>query len=331
VTAQPIKVMVVGAGAIGSWLAAVLARGGADVSIVARGATRDTLQADGLTLLEAERSSNWRLPVSHDARALPRPDLVLFSVKTHAFANAVRTAQPALAHGPAIMTAMNGLPWWFLDGFDGPLRGARLESVDPGGTIAAQLGASIAIGAVVHASTIIERPGTVRAVKIDRLIVGDAAAQTSALTQAFSACVTAGGVACPVTPDIRQEIWAKLAGNSNMNPLSALTRLSATPLLDNPRLLDLVRAMMTEFEAIGRRLGFRNQMPAQERIAVTKRLGDFRTSMLADANANRPLEIEGLLGCIVEIAQRLNEPAPVSQIVYALASGLDLTARLGKS
>jgi 2-dehydropantoate 2-reductase len=134
-----------------------------------------------------------------------------------------------------------------------------------------------------------------------------------------------------VTPDIRQEIWAKLAGNSNMNPLSALTRLSATPLLDDPRLLGLVRAMMTEFEAVGRRLGFTNQIPAAERIAVTKRLGDFRTSMLADANANRQLEIEGLLGCVVEIAARLDEPTPVSRIVYALTSGLDLSARLGKS
>jgi len=324
-----LKAMIVGAGAIGSWLAAVLARGGADVSIVARGATRDALQTDGLTLLESGRSSNWRLPVSHDAAALPRPDLVLFSVKTHAFGEAVRTAQPALTHNPAIMTAMNGLPWWFLDGFDGPLRGARLESVDPGGSVAAQLGASAAIGAVVHASTAMQRPGTVQAVKIDRLIVGDAAAQTSALTQAFSACIAAGGVACPVTPDIRQEIWAKLAGNSNMNPLSALTRLSATPLLDDPKLLDLVRAMMSEFEAIGRRLGFTNQMPPEDRIAVTRRLGDFRTSMLADANAGRRLEIEGLLGSVVEIAQRLDEPAPVSQIVYALAAGLDLAARVG--
>ncbi|MDF2118166.1 2-dehydropantoate 2-reductase [Roseiarcaceae bacterium H3SJ34-1] len=323
-----LKVMIVGAGAIGSWLAAVLARGGADVSIVARGTTLDALQMNGLTLLESERSSNWRLPVSHDAAALPRPDLALFSVKTHAFADAVRTAQPALAHGPAIMTAMNGLPWWFLDGEERPLRGTRLESIDPGGSIAAQLGASAAIGAVVHASTVMERPGAVRSIKIDRLIVGDAAGQTSALTQAFSVCIAAGGVTCPVTPDIRQEIWAKLAGNSNMNPLSALTRLSATPLLDDPKLLDLVRAMMTEFEAVGCRLGFHNQMPAEERIAITRRLGNFRTSMLADANANRPLEIEGLLGCVVEIARRLDEPTPVSRIVYALASGLDVSARL---
>jgi len=321
--------MIVGAGAIGSWLAAVLARGGADVSIVARGVTSDALQADGLTLLEDDQHANWRLPVSQDAAALPRPDLVLFSVKTHAFADAVRTAQPALAHGPAIMTAMNGLPWWFLDR-PGPLNGTRLESIDPGGSIAAQCAAGAAIGAVVHASTVTERPATVRAVKVDRLIVGDAASQTSALTQAFSKCIVAGGVACPVTPDIRQEIWAKLAGNSNMNPLSALTRLSATPLLDDRNLLDLVRNMMTEFEAIGRCLGFQNQMPAQDRIAVTRRLGDFRTSMLADADAGRRLEIEGLLGCVVEIADRLGEPAPVSRIVHALTSGLDLSARFGQ-
>lgn len=324
------KIMIVGAGAIGGWLAAVLARGGAEVSLLARGATRDAVRRDGLILREGDETSTYRLAATDDAAALPRPDLIVFSVKTHALAQAAQSVEPALAHGPAVMTAMNGLPWWFLHGggSNNPLSGTSLRSIDPNGVIAAAFAASAPIGAVVHASTRVERPGVIRVVKIDRIIVGDAAPATSPLTGSFSEIVERGGVLCPITTDIRGEIWMKLAGNSNTNPLSALTRLSATPLLETPLQRDLLIAMMAEFENVGRRLGMTAQMPIDERLAITARLGNFRTSMLEDADAGKRLEIDGLLGCIVEIAERLNEPVPVSRTVYALGKGLDLSAAL---
>ncbi|HEV2570123.1 MAG TPA: 2-dehydropantoate 2-reductase [Beijerinckiaceae bacterium] len=320
------KIMIVGAGAIGGWLAAVLARGGAEVSLLARGATLEAVRQQGLILQDGETTSAFPLPVSSNPTDLPAPDLIVFSVKTHALAEAARGLAPVLAKGPAVITAMNGLPWWFLDG--GPLAGTALHSLDPDGTIANAFAPCRPIGGVVHASTRVERPGTIRVVKIDRLIVGDAARETSALTRSFADIVERGGAHCPVTDDIRSEIWMKLAGNSNTNPLSALTRLSATPLLETPLLRDLLLAMMAEFEAIGRRLGMAAQMPADKRLVITAKLGNFRTSMLEDADAGRRLEIDGLLGCIVEIADRLNEPVPVSQTVYALGKGLDLSAAL---
>lgn len=324
------KIMIVGVGAIGGWLAAVLARGGAEVSLFARGATLEAVQRDGLILREGETTSVYRLAAASDPAALPAPDLIVFCVKTHALAAAARSVAPALAHGPAVMTAMNGLPWWFLHGDapNNPLSGQSLRSIDPEGAIAAAFASSPPIGAVVHASTRVETPGVIRVVKIDRLIIGDAAPATSPLTQAFADIVERGGAPCPITQDIRSEIWMKLAGNSNTNPLSALMRLSATPLLETPLQRDLLIAMMVEFEAVGRRLGMTAQMPIDERLAITGRLGNFRTSMLEDADAGRRLEIDGLLGCIVEIAERLNEPVPVSRTVYALGKGLDLSAAL---
>ncbi|MDH7794409.1 MULTISPECIES: 2-dehydropantoate 2-reductase [unclassified Beijerinckia] len=320
------KIMIVGAGAIGGWLGAVLARGGADVSLLARGATLDAVRRQGLTLREGEATSTYQLAAAANPTELPTPDLILFSVKTHALAEAARSVTPVLAKGPAIMTAMNGLPWWFLDG--GPLAGDPLRSIDPDDAIATAFAPCHPIGAVVHASTRVESPGVIRAVKIDRLIIGDATRQTSDLTRTFAAIVERGGAPCPITSDIRAEIWMKLAGNSNTNPLSALTRLSATPLLETPVLRELLLAMMAEFEAVGRRLGMTAQMPAAERLIITARLGNFRTSMLEDADAGRRLEIDGLLGCIVEIADRLGEPVPVSRTVYALGKGLDLSAAL---
>ena len=208
---------------------------------------------------------------------------------------------------------MNGLPWWFLDGLEGPLAGRRLESIDPGGKAASQLGAARPVAGVVHASMRAEAPGVIRVAAVDRLILGEPGGNVSRETAALGELVTAGGVACPIVADIRTEIWAKLWGNMNMNPVSALTRLTANGMLGDPRLLEVVRDMMGEFVRVGERLGIKLPMGVDERLAVTRRLGDFRTSMLNDVEAGRPLEVEGLLGVVVEIAEQLGEPVPASR------------------
>jgi 2-dehydropantoate 2-reductase len=218
---------------------------------------------------------------------------------------------------------MNGLPWWFLEGLPGPLAGQRLESVDPGGKAAGMLGGVRPVGAVVHASMRAEAPGVIRVPAVDRLILGEPGGNVSRETAILAQLVKAGGVSCPVTPDIRMEIWAKLWGNMNMNPVSALTRLTANGIFGEPRLFDLVREMMTEFVRVGERLGIKLPMSVEERLVVTRRLGDFRTSMLNDAEAGRQLEVEGLLGVVVELAEKLAEPVPASRTVYALARGLN--------
>jgi 2-dehydropantoate 2-reductase len=317
------RIVVIGAGAVGGWLAGALSRGGAEVGLVARGATLDAIRAGGLTLVEGGRRETFRLAAAARAADLPRADAVVLAVKTYAFAEAIAAAAPALGHGPMLVTAMNGLPWWFLEGLPGPLQGQRLESVDPGGKAAAMLGKVRPVGAVVHVSSRAEAPGTIRVAGVDRLILGDPDGKTSAGTAELARIAAAGGVAAPVTDDIRLEIWAKLWGNMNMNPVSALTRLTAKPILGDPRLSELVRGMMTEFSELGQRIGLKLPMTVDERLVVTRRLGDFRTSMLNDLEAGRPLEVEGLLGVVVEMADKIGHPVPMSRAVHALARAID--------
>jgi 2-dehydropantoate 2-reductase len=319
------RVLVIGVGAVGGWLAGVLARGGAEVALLARGATLRALRERGLALSQGERSEVLAVPASDRAEDLPKPDAVILAVKTHGFAEAVAWGAPGFSgglRGPLVVTAMNGLPWWFLDGLQGPLCGQRLESVDPGGAAAALLTGARPLGAVVHASMRAERPGEIRVAAVDRLILGEPGGAASRETDELGALVRAGGADCVVTPDIRLEIWAKLWGNMNMNPVSALARLTANGIFGEPRLVELVRDMMGEHVRVGARLGLHLPMTVDERLAVTRRLGDFRTSMLNDVEAGRALEVEGLLGVVVEIAEKLGEPVPASRAVYALARGL---------
>jgi 2-dehydropantoate 2-reductase len=320
------RVLVIGAGAVGGWLAGVLARGGAEVALLARGAALAAIRADGLTLIEGDRRTAFALPASDRAAELPQPDAVVLAVKTYGFADAAAAAAPALRHGsregPLLVTAMNGLPWWFLDGLAGPLEGARLDSIDPGGRAAALLAGARPVAAVVHASTRVEAPGVVRVVGTDRLILGEPDGGTSPPTAELARLATAGGIACTVTPDIRTEIWSKLWGNASMNPVSAIVRRSAHGLFGDPRLTELLATLMQELARVGDRLGLTLPMTVEERLAVAARLGDFRTSMLNDAEAGRPLEVDGLLGVVVELAEKLSEPVPASRAVYALARAI---------
>ena len=316
------RILIVGAGAVGGWLAGVLSRGGAEVALLARRGALQAIRADGLTLVEGERRETFRLAASDAPSDLPRPNAVVLAVKTYAFAEAVAAVAPALRHGPLLVTAMNGLPWWFLDGLGGPLGGARLDSVDPGGRAAGLLTDVHPAAGVVHASTRVEAPGVVRVVATDRLILGEPGGGTSAAVAELARLVTAGGVACPVTPEIRTEIWSKLWGNASMNPVSAIVRRSSGGLLGDPRLLELLRELMREFARVGQRIGLELPTSVDERLAVARKLGDFRTSMLNDAEAGRPLEVEGLLGVVVELAEKLGEPVPASHAVYALARAI---------
>jgi 2-dehydropantoate 2-reductase len=320
------RVVIVGAGAIGGWLAVVLARGGAEVSLLARGAALQAIRDDNLIILESGRREEFSIRASSNAAELPRPDVVILAVKTHGFADAVGGATQLFTDRPVVVTAMNGLPWWFLGGLQGPLHDERLESIDPGGRAAQLLADVQPMGAVVHASARAEAPAVIRVMNVDRLILGEPAGAISAPTQELARIIEKGGVSCLCTPQIRTEIWAKLWGNMNMNPVSALTRLTANGILGEPRLLQLVGDMMTEFVRVGERIGIKLSMTVDERLVVTRRLGDFRTSMLNDVEAGRPLEIEGLLGVVVEMAEKLGEPIPSSRAVYALARVINPTS-----
>ncbi|KDB06718.1 2-dehydropantoate 2-reductase [Burkholderia sp. lig30] len=316
----PARVAIVGVGAIGGLLAAALSRAGMHVSAFARGATLDALRSHGVRVLDEHGAplSSVAVDASDDAAALGVQDYVVIALKAQALPGLAARLAPLVGPRTVIVAAMNGLPWWFTHGLAGPLDGTRLDAVDPDGAVSAALPPARAVGCVVHLSASTEAPGVVRRGRGNRLIVGapDAALETGAARVA--AALAAGGFEVEATREIRTDIWAKLWGNMNMNPLSALTGSTADRLLDDPLTHALALRMMEEAAAIGERLGLSTGMSGPERIAVTRQLGAFKTSMLQDFEAGRPLEIGPILGVFPELGRKLGLPTPYCDAVLGL-------------
>lgn len=320
------NILVVGAGAIGGWLAGAFAQAGAETSLLARGKALEAIRADGLRIEDGDEKRSYAIAAAAHVADLPAPDAIVLTVKNYDFLAAVDAIAPAVKPGVAIVTAMNGLPWWFLRDVEGPLKDATLETIDPGARAAAILKETQAIGAVVHASTRVVAPGVIGVNQIDKLILGDAAAETSDITRELAQLMEAAGVPAPIAPDIRTQIWSKLWGNMSMNPVSALTRLSTAPIMADAALSHLLREMMSEFAAVGEAAGLRLPMTLDERFAQARKLGPFRTSMLNDVEAGKRIEIEALVGVVIEMADRMGLAIPTTRTVYALARGLNLRA-----
>jgi 2-dehydropantoate 2-reductase len=317
------KVTVLGIGAIGGWLAAGFAAGGAEVSALARGATLAALEGNGLVLREGAAQHRFPLRAAADPAALPVPDLLVLGLKGQELPAALPLIRAAMGPETRVLSAQNGVPWFFLQGFGGPLRDTALDSVDPGGALAAAIPPARILAAVVHAAAAAEAPGVIRLAKADRLPVGDMGGANAALLDATVAVLRAGGIPAEPTAALRQEIWRKLWGNSNMNPLSALCRATLSDMLDEPGVRGLAEAMMAEMDGLGQAIGLAPLGPIADRMAVTRRIGAFRTSMLQDLEAGRRLELGPILGALVEMAERLDHPAPVMRGVHGLVRLLE--------
>jgi 2-dehydropantoate 2-reductase len=315
---RPMRTTVVGAGAIGGLIAAALARAGHDVSVLARGSTLAAIRAKGIRIIDGERDECVAVGASDDAAALGVQDCVVVALKAQALPAVAASLRPLVGPHTLIVAAMNGLPWWFLDGAGGPLDGQTLDAVDPGGVVSAALPCAQSIGCVVHLSSSADGPGVIRRGRGNRLIVGAPREALAERTRALVSALAAGGFDAVLSDDIRTEIWAKLWGNMNMNPLSALTGSTADRLLDDPLTHALVLGMMAEADAIGAQLGLSTGMAAPERVAVTRKLGAFKTSMLQDMEAGRPLEIEPILGVFPELGRKLGVPTPLCDAVLGL-------------
>lgn len=323
------RVTVLGAGAVGGWLAAGLARAGLPVAVLARGATLAALRRDGLVFLEGERREAFPVAASDDPAALPPADILLLGLKSHDLPPALPLVQRLLAPHTLVATAQNGLPWWFLQGFGGPAEGLVLESVDPGGALARALPVERVLGGVAHVGASVEAPGVVRLMKQDRMLHGDPSGRHAGALDALVGALQRGGVPAQAVPDIRMEVWLKLWGNSNMNPLSALSRADMLSMLEDAGVAGLVEAMMREMAAIGDRIGLSITQSIPDRLVVTRRLGAFRTSMLQDLEAGRVLERGPVLGCLVELARHLGVPAPTLAGVNGLVRLLERNLRPG--
>jgi 2-dehydropantoate 2-reductase len=324
------RVVIVGAGAIGGWLGGGLARAGHDVAFLARGRTLAALKLDGLIVREGETSARYDVEASDDPAKLGACDYVVLALKGQDVAGVAPSLRPLLGPDTAVVSTMNGLPWWFLDGFGGPLAGRALNSVDPnGGTLAAIEGRRV-IGGVVHGSTRLDAPGVVRIVKIDRLLLGEPDGEGSPRLAALAEAFARGDVPVEQTGNIRMEIWAKLWGNMNMNPLSALSRGTMARMLGDPMLFELAAGMMREMDEVGAKIGLKMTMTPPDRLALAAKLGDFKTSMLQDLEADRPLEVEPLLGVVVELAEALRVETPLCRGVLGTVRQLETSRTMAR-
>ena len=297
------KVGIVGAGAIGLWLAGRLASAGAKVSVLARGKTLETLTDSGVTILSGDGQLNANVSASDRPADFGHQDLAIFAVKAQDLPNAAESAQAMIGPTTLLMPAMNGVPWWFLKAAEAELDAQFLRSVDPEGKCERNLPIDQVIGCVVHASCYVERPGVVSHVMGNSFIIGAAGQLKAPEVGRVQGALTSAGFEAGLSADIRYEIWYKLWGNMTMNPISALTGASCDLILDDTNATAFASAIMDEASAIGAAIGCPITQSPNDRHDVTRRLGAFRTSMLQDAEAGRPLEIGALLEAPREIAQ----------------------------
>jgi len=304
------KVCIYGAGAIGGFIGARLAAGTpAQVSAVARGATLQSLQHHGWRLRQRGELLTGPVTAVSDAASLGPQDLVVIAVKGPALAAVADQLAPLLAPHTVVLPAMNGVPWWFGRGI-AAIGDAPLESVDPGGRIAAKIPHEQVLGCVVHAATTSPEPGLVEHKMGQGLIIGEPAGGESARARAVGALLAQAGFDVTVSAGVRQDIWYKLWGNMTMNPVSAITGATVDRVLDDPLLLAFCANAMREASAIGARIGCAIAQTPEDRQQVTRKLGAFKTSMLQDVEAGRGIELDALVGAVREIAQRLSLPTP---------------------
>jgi 2-dehydropantoate 2-reductase len=312
------KVGIFGAGAIGGLLGAKLAAAGADVTFIARGPHLAAMRRNGVTLHSDAETITVRPRCLEDPAKAGPQDYVVVTLKAHGLS----AAAPAIAHmmGPdsALVTAINGVPYWYFYGLDGPFRDRRVEAVDPGGALWDILPPSKSIGCVVYPAAEVTQPGIIEHTYGDRFTLGEPDGSRSPRVEAFSKLLIAAGLKAPVRPRIRDEIWVKLWGNLAFNPVSALTGATLDQITARPDLRELCRGMMLEAKTVAEALGVRFTIDVDRRIAGAAEVGAHKTSMLQDLERGRKMEIDALLGAVVEFGTLVDHPMPLCGAVLAL-------------
>lgn len=319
------RIAVLGAGAIGAYVGAALARGGADVHLVARGANLEAMRANGVRVLSPRGDFSARVPATDDPREIGPVDVVVLGLKAQDYATAGPLLAPLLGPETAVVAAQNGIPWWYFHGLAGPYEGHRIEAVDPGGAVSASIPPGRAIGCVVYCSTELEAPGVVRHVEGTRFSIGEPDGTVSERCRAFSEAMTAGGLKCPVEARIRDDVWIKLIGNVAFNPISALTRATMVDICRHPGTRALVVSLMEEALEVAHRLGSSPAITIERRLAGAERVGAHKTSMLQDLEAGKRFELAPIVDAVVELAELTGTDVPSLRAVGAVASLLDLT------
>lgn len=322
------KICVVGAGAIGGYLAVRLARAGHDVSVIARGPHLAAIQAKGLKLVEDEQELTAdNLTATDRIRDLGAQDVVLLALKAHQV-GPVANDLPALFGPDTVMvTLQNGIPWWYFQKLGGPYADRVVETVDPAGVLFKSIDPERLLGCIAYPAAAIAEPGVIRHIEGNRFPIGELDGSNSERAQKVFAVFTEAGFKSRVLDDVRSEIWLKLWGNLTFNPISALTHSTLVDICQFPLTRALAATMMTEAQTIGERLGAQFRVPMERRISGAESVGKHKTSMLQDVEAGKPLEIDGMLGVVVELAEITGVEVPTLRALHACVSLLDKTIR----
>ncbi|MBN9509571.1 MAG: 2-dehydropantoate 2-reductase [Alphaproteobacteria bacterium] len=312
------RIGIFGAGAIGGLLAARLMQAGAEVTVVARGPHLAAMQAHGLRLISGGETITTHPRCAADAEAAGEQDFVVVTLKAHALPGAAPAIARMLGREGTLVTGVNGIPYWYFYGAAGPLRDRTLESVDPGGVLWRTLPPAQALGCVVYPAAEVIEPGVVAHTYSDRFTLGEPDGSRSARAETFAQALQSAGFKAPIRPRIRDEIWVKLWGNMAFNPLSALTGATLDRITGRPDLRAAARTMMVEGQQVAEALGVRFPIGVDKRIEGAAEVGAHRTSMLQDLERGRPMEIDALLGAVVELAHLTNVAVPACELVLAL-------------
>jgi 2-dehydropantoate 2-reductase len=313
------KVCIYGAGAIGGWLGVKLARAGCEVSVVARGDTLATLRTNGLRLRENGETASAAVRASEQAAELGIQDLVIVAVKAPAMAQVAQGIAPLLGPRTVVLTAMNGVPWWFFEGFGGSYAGTRLQAVDPDGGIAQAVPARHIIGCVVHASCSLEAPGMARHHFGNKLIIGEPSGEKTQRVRELAALLERAGFETVLSEQIQKDIWYKLWGNMTVNPISAITGATTDLILNDDLVRGFISSVMLEAREIGSRIGIPIAQRPEDRHQVTRKLGAFKTSMLQDVEAGKAVELDALVTVVKELGGLTGVDTPFTDALLGLA------------
>ncbi len=301
------KFVVAGAGAVGAYMGARMARAGMDVTLFARGAQLHAIAERGVLVKSPDGDFAARPKVTGDLESIGPAGVVFLAVKAHSLPQLAPRLAVLLGPETCVVSLQNGVPWWF----------TPLERVDPGGAIAAAIAARRVVGSLVYFATEIVEPGVVRHIEGHRISIGEPDGTRSARCRAIAEALIASGLRCPVTTHIREEIWVKILGNVAFNPISALTGATLARMTGDPDVAALARGIMTEAECVATRLGMKLPVSIDQRMAGAARVGEHKTSMLQDLEAGRPLELEAIVGAVLELGERLHVAMPATRAIYA--------------
>jgi 2-dehydropantoate 2-reductase len=313
------RFLIAGAGAIGAYIGARMAGAGADVTLMARGPHLRAMQEHGVRIRSADGDFEARPKVAGTLQEVGPVDVVFLGVKAHSLPQLAPQLGPVLGQDTTVVSMQNGVPWWFFQGFKGPGADIRLERVDPGGVISGAIEARRVVGSIVYFSTDITEPGVIRHTEGNRISLGEPDGTRSPRCRSIADALIASGLRCPVTTHIRNEIWVKILGNVAFNPISALTGATLVQITRDPETATLARNIMMEAEAVAARLGLELPVSIEQRMAGAEKVGAHKTSMLQDLEAGRPLELEAVVGAVVELGERLGLSMVHTRAIYACA------------